>query len=105
MEKEASKTYNIKALWQINRDLGLNSKANTPASELAESSKSTSGKEEISIHLLSDVTRGGIESSVLSQQEIRRNQQVEALRDLSRLLNIVTKQEKKYQSRLSPHSN
>lgn len=30
LEKEASKTYNIKALGQRNHDLGLNSKANTP---------------------------------------------------------------------------
>lgn len=37
LEKEASKTHNVKALWQRNRALGLNSKAHTPASELAES--------------------------------------------------------------------
>ena len=39
LEKEVSKTYNIKALWQRNHDLGLNSKANTPRSEQAKSSK------------------------------------------------------------------
>lgn len=56
LEKEASKTYNIKALWQRNRDLGLNSKANTPASGLVESLESAPGEETNSAHLLSDVT-------------------------------------------------
>ena len=79
LEKEASKTYIIKALWQRNRDLGLNSKANTPASELAESSESALDKERNSAHLLSDVTRGGTETPVLSRQVLRRNQRVEAL--------------------------
>ena len=92
LEKEASKTYNIKALWQRNCDLGLNSKVNTSASELAESSESASGKERNSAHLLSDVTRGGTETPVLSRQELRRNQRVEALRDLTQLLNLVTDQ-------------
>lgn len=40
LKKEVSKTYNIKALWQCNHDLGLNFKANTPVSELAKSSES-----------------------------------------------------------------
>lgn len=30
---------------------------------------------------------------------------MEALKDLTRLINLVTEQEKKYKSRLSPHSN
>lgn len=39
LEKEASNTYIIKALWQFNHDLGFNSQANSP-SRLGESSES-----------------------------------------------------------------
>ena len=70
LEKEASKTYNIKALWQRNRDLGLNSKANTPASELVESSKLVSGKETNLAYLFSNFTRRETERPVLSQQKL-----------------------------------
>ena len=55
-KKKAFKTYNIKPFWQRNRDLGLNSKANTPASKLAESSKSALAKERNSAYFLFDVT-------------------------------------------------
>ena len=67
LEKKASKTYNIKAFWQHNHDLGLNFKANILACELAESSKLASGKEINSAHLLSDVTRERPEIPILSQ--------------------------------------
>lgn len=30
LEKEASKTYNIQALWQQSRDLGITSRVNSP---------------------------------------------------------------------------
>ena len=40
-----------------------------------------------------------------SQQKIHKNQQVEALEDLARLLKLVTEQEKKYGDRLSTDGN
>ena len=39
LEKEVSKTYNIKVLWQRNHNLDLNFKANIPILKLAESSE------------------------------------------------------------------
>ena len=42
---------------------------------------------------------------LLSQQEIRRTQQMEALKDLSQLLDLVTEQENQYGDRLSLHSD
>lgn len=44
-------------------------------------------------------------SPPLSQQLIEKNQWVEVLKNLTRLLNFVTEHEKKYQYKLSPHSN
>lgn len=73
------------ALWQQSKNLGLNSSAGVSASSLSE------------------VPRGG--PPVLTRQEICFNQQVEGLKDLDRLLEFVTEQEKKYGERLSPHSN
>lgn len=66
LKKEVSKTYNIKILWQRHYDVDLNSKANIPASELAESSKLASGKKTNSAHLLFDVTREGPETLIVS---------------------------------------
>lgn len=56
LEKKASKTYNIKALWQRNRDLYLNFKANNPVSELAESLKSVLSEKTNFAYLFSDFT-------------------------------------------------
>ncbi len=42
---------------------------------------------------------------LLSKQQTHKNQQVEVLKDLTRLLTLVTEQEKKYEDRLSPHNN
>lgn len=56
LEKETFKTCNIKALWQHNRDLSLNFKANTPASGLTESLISAPGEDTNSAHLFSNIT-------------------------------------------------
>lgn len=56
VEKEVSKIYNIKVIWQCNCDLGLNSKANTPVSELAKSIKSTPGEKTNFAYFFSDIT-------------------------------------------------
>ena len=56
-----------------------------------------------SIPLVSEIPYRGL--PFLSKQQIHRNQQVEALKDITRLLTLVTKQEKKYGDRLSPCSN
>ncbi len=55
-----------------------------------------------SISLL-DIPRGG--TSSLSNQQVLKSQRTEALKDLNNLLKLVTEQEKKYKTRLSPHSN
>lgn len=55
LEKKASKTYNIKAFWQYNCNLGLNSKVNILVSELAKSSKSASSKEKNFSHFFSNI--------------------------------------------------
>lgn len=66
--KQASKTYNIKELWQRNRDLGLSSKVDAP-SELVESLESAPGKE-ISPSAPPKVSRGGAQTSLLLRHEI-----------------------------------
>ena len=102
LEKEALKTYNIQALWQQSRDLGIASRVNSPAG-LEQSGESLPINSESSTLSLSQIPRGC--SPPLSQQQIEKNQRVEALKDLTRLLNLVTEQEKKYQYKLSPYSN
>lgn len=52
---------------------------------------------------LSGIPRGSL--PLLSTQQTHRNQQVEALKDITRLLTLVTEQEKKHEDRLSPHCN
>lgn len=52
---------------------------------------------------LSNITRGG--TSLLSNQETLKIQRTEALKDLNKLLKLVTEQDKKYGTKLSPHSN
>lgn len=56
-----------------------------------------------SIPFLSEISRGYLPS--LSKQQISKNQRPEALKNLTRLLELVIEQEKKYEDRLSPHSN
>lgn len=90
LAKEASKSYNIEALWQRSRDLGMVSSAST--------------QEERHVSSLANVPRGS-RPPCLKRRQIRKNQQIEALRDLKELLQSVKKQEKKYGDRLSPLSN
>ena len=52
---------------------------------------------------LSEILLGG--SPTFSKQEIHKQQQIEALEDLTRLLKLVTEQEKKYKDRLFLYSN
>lgn len=66
LEKKISRTYNIKAFWQYNCDLCLNSKANMLAFELAKSSKSASEKETNFANLLFDVTWEETKTPILS---------------------------------------
>ncbi len=99
---EASNIYNIEALWQRHRDLSMNSEAISPVG-LAETSESQPSDVGNSVCLLSEIPRGF--APFLSKQQIHRNQCLAALKDMSRLLQLVTEQEKKYGDRLSPHSN
>lgn len=102
LEKEASKCYNIGALWQRNHDLGLISQANIQ-SELDKSTKSGIDEDKNIVYPLSQVPPSGGTSqpNQLSYKEER----VLALQEITRLLELVTEQEKKYEYRLSPHSN
>ena len=102
LEKEASKIYDIQALWQRNQDLDMISKANSQVG-LEQSTELQPNNSVSSIPSLSNISRGC--SPPLSKQQIHKNQQVEALKDLTRLLKLVTEQEKKYGDRLSPNSN
>lgn len=100
LEKQASQTYDIRALWQRNIELGMASTANSQVGlgQVAESQPI----DNISPLPLSDLPRG---SSSLSNQQVLKNQRTEALKDLNKLLKLVTEQEKKYKAGLSPHSN
>ena len=84
LEKEASKTYNIEALWQRIRDLGMISKANNQVGleQLTELQPNNSVS---SVPSLSNVPLGCIPSP---KQHIHDNQQVKALEDLNRLLKL-----------------
>ena len=99
---EASKTYNIEALWQRHRDLSINSEAISPVG-LAEISKSQSSEVGNFECCLSEIPFGS--APFLSKQQIQRNERLAALKDMSRLLQLVIEQEKKYGNRLSPHNN
>lgn len=52
---------------------------------------------------LSQLSRGS--SGPKSKIQLWKKQRLEAFKDLIRLLDLVTEQEKKYEERLSPHSN
>ena len=102
LETEALKTYNIQALWQRSRDSGMTSKVNSPVG-LEQPMELQPNKSGSSALPLSQTPRGC--PPPLLQQQTDKNHQIEALKDLTRLLNLVTEQEKKYEYRLSPHSN
>lgn len=98
LQKEGSKSYNIQALpWQQSQDLGLTTYAQTG---LGQSSQSLPNS---TVCPLSHIPRGS--SVPLPKQQIYREKQIVALKELTRLMELVTEQEKKYRERLSPHSN
>ena len=102
LREEASKTYNIQALWQRRQDLGMISQSNSQV-ELEQPRELQPNDGVSSISSLSQIPRGCLAS--LSKQQPCKNNGMKALKDLTRLVELVTKQEKKYEGRLSPHSN
>ena len=102
LRKEALQTYNIQALWQRSKDLGRIFQANSPV-ELEQSTELQPNASISSVPPLSQVLHGCLPP--LSKQQHSKNDRIKALRDLTRLLELVTEQEKKYKGRLSPHSN
>ena len=99
-EEEGHKSYNIQALWQCNRDLGLISDT---SSQHGPGESSGPGDDIDSSYPLSEVPPGRNPSQ--SKQEINQEQRTIALKDITRLLELVTVQEEKYEERPSPHSN
>ena len=99
-EKEGHKSYNIQALWQRNRDLGLISGTSSQHGP----GESSGLEDDIdSSHPLSEVPLGRNPSQ--SKQEINQQQRTIALKDITRVLELVTVQEEKYEERLLPYSN
>lgn len=96
LEKEAFKTYDIRALWQqsqiTNSHIGLE--------QLIKSAPNDSVS---SICPLFKILQESL--PLLFKQQTHRNQQVEALKDMTRLFTLVTEQEKKYEDRLSSYSH
>ena len=91
-----------KALWQRNCDLSMISPANSQV-RLGQPPESQPDDNVSSPSLLLKIARGG--ASLLSNQETLKSQRTEALKDLNKLLKLVREQDKKYSTRLSPHSN
>lgn len=88
LEIEASKSYNIKDMFQQSNSCNsLNSFSNSLPSEVS----------------LFEIPLGG--PPPLSKQQIHKNQRVEALKDLTWLLELVTEQEKKYGNKFLPLSS
>ena len=102
LEKEVSKIYNITALWQHNHDLTSISNASTPEKLAYSSDLSIVDKPNQVVSLsqiLSDCT------SPKSKWEIQKEQRINKLQDLIKLLQLVINQEKKYREQLSTHSD
>lgn len=78
------------------------SRINSPA-ELKQSGELSPINSESSILFLSQILCNCLPP--FSQQQIEKNQQMKALKNLTRLLNLVIEQEKKYQYKLSLYSN
>ena len=89
LEKEALKSYNIKVLWQRNRELGILSVANSH-DRLGQSPKLLPIDLELPTSFIFDVSRGS--RSILSKHEISKNQRVSALNNLTKLLESVKAQ-------------
>lgn len=90
LRKEASQTYNTQALWQQSKYLGMISQANSPV-ELEQPTELQPNASISSFLRLSQVSRGCLPP--LSKQQHSKNDRIEALRDLTRLLELVTEQE------------
>lgn len=84
MKKAASQTPHIGALFQRQLEMAA-SKSSDPLSSLSQLPRSSSAPK--------------------SKIQLRIEQRLEASKDLTRLLNLVTEQEKKYGERLLPYSN
>ncbi len=102
LEKECSKSYDIRALWQRIQKLGILSAANSPGG-LGPLSELLPNDHISPACPLSDISRGS--ASSFSKQQIFKNQQIEALKDLTKLLESIRAKEKKYRDRFSPYSN
>ena len=102
LEKQASNTYDIRALWKRGSDLSLISSANSQE-RLGQLPGSQPNNSVSSPVPLSEIPQVG--TPLLSKQDTLRSQRIKALDDLNRLLKLVTEQEKKYGTRLLPHSN
>lgn len=100
LEKVASKTYDIRAPWQWSWDLGIVLTANSHV-RLERPTEPAPNDHVSSVRPLSEIPKGG--SPLLFKQQIYKNQQVEALKDMTSLLTLVTEQEKDYKNKLSPH--
>lgn len=98
LELEASKIYKLGELWKRHTDR-VTSTTNSP-DELASLPELGPINRVIS---LSNVPPGCLPP--LSQEGVKENLRIDEPKDLSRLLKLVTEQEKKYECRLSPHSN
>lgn len=87
IEKQASKAYDIRALWRRSIDLGMAPTTNSQVGlgQLPESQPIGN----VSPSSLSNIRRGG--TSSLSNQQILKSQRTEALKDLNKLLKLVTK--------------
>ena len=94
--------YNIMALWRRNQDLGLIPEVNTQPG-LAKDSQSGPSCEINLLYPLSQVPSGF--ALPQSSQQMEREKRTVALKNMTRLVELVTKQENKYKKRLSPHSN
>ena len=93
LEKEASQTYNIEALWQRVRNVGLISAANGQVKP-GEPFQLPPNDIVSYAFFLSNIPR--CRPPPISKQKAHRIQRVEALKDLNRLLELVTEQVKKY---------
>lgn len=101
LRKKFSKSYNIGALWQRNRDLGLFSEANSQPEQGGDSQLGP-GNAENGVYPLFQVPSG---CTSLSQEKSFREQRVAALKETTRLLELVTEQEKNNEERLSSRNN
>lgn len=94
LRNEAKKCCNIADMWQRQRDLGL--VVNRLESEGPEERQSAP------IIPISELPRG---IAAQSDQETQTAKRTNALKDLTRILQLVTEQEKRYGERLLPQSN